>query len=332
MNKKKLEKKSIKTIALLTSGGDSPGMNCVIRSIVRTAIGHGIKVFGIHRGYTGLLNNNFSEMNASSVGNIIQRGGTILNASRCPEFMQKENREKAAQILEDRGVDALIVIGGDGSFKGALDLMKEFNVPVIGIPGTIDNDLSGTDYTIGFDTAVQTAIDAVDKIRDTAASNERTFLIEVMGAKSSSIALKVAICTGAENVLLANQKIDYEGIAKTIRKGIRRGKNSSIIIVAEGDCPGRSYDIAKVLETSHDINCKVCVLGHVQRGGSPSADDRFYGSIMGKLAVDALKDGKTQHAIVVQKSEVKVVPLTDCSEKSDHAMKEFKGIAESLSI
>lgn len=324
--------KDIRTIAVLTSGGDSPGMNCVIRSIVRTAVGHGIKVYGIHRGYTGLLNNNFVEMNASSVGNIIQRGGTILHSSRCPEFKEKHNRQKAAQILEDRGVDALIVIGGDGSFKGAIALQQEFNVPVIGIPGTIDNDISATDYTIGFDTAVQTAIEAVDKIRDTAASNERTFLIEVMGAESSSIAVKVAICTGAENVLLANQKIDYEKISQAIRKGIRRGKNSSIIIVAEGDEPGRSYDISKVLHDLHDINSRVCILGHIQRGGSPSSNDRFYGSVMGKLAVESLKNGQSQHAIVVQKEVVMAIPLADCSEKSDHAMKDFKGIAEALSI
>ena len=186
-----MAKKQIKTIAVLTSGGDSPGMNCVIRSIVRTSIGHGIKVYGIERGYTGLLNNEMKEMNASSVGNIIQRGGTILLSSRCPEFMEKSHRAKAAQILEDRDIDALVVCGGDGSFKGAMALAEEHNIPVIGIPGTIDNDLSGTDYTIGFDTAVNTAIDAVDKIRDTAASNDRTFLIEVMGARSSAIALKV---------------------------------------------------------------------------------------------------------------------------------------------
>lgn len=327
-----MAEREIKTIAVLTSGGDSPGMNCVIRSVVRTAIGHGIKVFGIQRGYTGLLNNNFIEMNASSVGNILQRGGTILNSSRCPEFKEKENRAKAAQILEDRGVDALIVIGGDGSFKGAIALQEEFNVPVIGIPGTIDNDISGTDYTIGFDTAVETAIEAVDKIRDTAASNERTFLIEVMGAESSSIAVKVAICTGAENVLLAHDKIDYKGIADTIRRGMRRGKNSSIIIVAEGEKPGRSYDISKILHDEHGINSRVCILGHIQRGGSPSADDRFYGSIMGKMAVESLVAGETAQAIVVQNCHIKAIELKQCSSKSDHAMRDFKGIAESLSI
>lgn len=324
--------KKVKTIAILTSGGDSPGMNCVIRSIVRTAIGQGLRVYGIQRGYAGLLNNSFIEMNASSVGNIIQRGGTILHSSRCPEFKEKHNRQKAAQILEDRSVDALIVIGGDGSYRGAIALQEEFGVAVIGIPGTIDNDILNTDYTIGFDTAVQTAIEAVDKIRDTAASNERTFLIEVMGAESSSIAVKVAICTGAENVLLSSDKINYEEISQTIRKGIRRGKNSSIIIVAEGEKPGRSYDISKVLYDLHDINSKVCILGHIQRGGSPTANDRFYGSLMGKLAVESLLAGKLQHAIAVQKSEVKVIALKECAGKSDHAMSSYKGISESLSI
>ncbi len=325
-------KTKITSVAILTSGGDSPGMNCVIRSVVRTAIGNGIKVYGINKGYEGLLNNDMIEMNASSVGNIIQRGGTILQSSRCPEFREKHNREKAAQILEDRGIKALIVIGGDGSFKGAIALNQEMGVPVIGIPGTIDNDISGTQYTIGFDTAVQTAIEAVDKIRDTAASSNRTFFIEVMGAKSSSIALKVGICTGAENVLLSDQKVDYHKIADAIRRGIRRGKGSSIIIVAEGDKPGRSYDIAHILKDLHDISSKVCVLGHIQRGGSPTSNDRFLGSMMGQMAIETLMEGNTQNAIVVRDDRVQSVPLSDCSEKSDHAMKAFKGIAEELSI
>lgn len=316
----------------MTSGGDSPGMNCVIRSVVRTAVGNGLKVLGIKKGYAGLLDNNFVDMNASSVGNILQRGGTILFSSRCPEFKEKHNRQKASQILEDRGVDALIVIGGDGSFKGAMALNEDFGVPVIGIPGTIDNDISGTEYTIGFDTAVQTAIEAVDKIRDTAASNERTFLIEVMGANSSSIALKVGICTGAESVLLNTEKVDYEKMAKAIRRGERRGKTSSVIIVAEGNKPGRSYNIADVLDDMHDISSKVCVLGHIQRGGSPTANDRFYGSIMGQMAVEKILHGCHQHAIVVRNDHVECVPLSDCSEKSDHAMSKFVGIAEALSI
>ena len=327
-----MSKKEIRNIAILTSGGDSPGMNCVIRSAVRTAIGHNVKIYGIHRGYAGLLDNNFEELNASSVGNIIQKGGTILGSSRSPEFKEKINREKAAQILDDRDIDALIVIGGDGSFKGAIAMQEEFGIPVIGIPGTIDNDISGTQYTIGFDTAVQTAIEAVDKIRDTAASNERNFLIEVMGATSSSIALKVGVCTGAENVLLHGDKVDYEKIAKDIRRGMRRGKNSSLIIVAEGEKPGRSYDISSVLDDLHDIQTKVCILGHIQRGGSPTANDRFYGSIMGQMAVESLLKGETENAIVVKDDRVQSVPLADCAKKSDHVMKDFIGIAESLSI
>lgn len=324
--------KRLRSIGILTSGGDSPGMNCVIRSVTRSAIGQGIKVYGINRGYHGLINNDMHELNASSVGNIIQRGGTILYTSRCPEFKEKATRKKAAQILEDRDIDALVVCGGDGSFKGAIALNEEFNVPVIGIPGTIDNDISGTDYTIGFDTAVNTAIDAIDKIRDTAQSSDRTFLIEVMGARSSSIALKVGICTGAENILLNEDKINYQKLANDIRRGIRRGKNSSIIVVAEGEKPGRCYDIANILEDMHDISSKVCVLGHIQRGGSPQAGDRFIASIMGNKAVEGLINGETQRAVVVRNGKVELVPLSDCSQKSDHAMQEFIGIAENLSI
>lgn len=324
--------KRIRTIGVLTSGGDSPGMNCAIRAIVRSSLREGLKVYGIKRGYQGLMNNDMEEMTASSVGNIIQRGGTILYTSRCPEFKDKHGREKAAQILEDRGIDALVVIGGDGSFKGAIALNEDFGVPVIGIPGTIDNDISGTDYTIGFDTAVQTGIEAVDKIRDTAQASDRTFLIEVMGARSSSIAIKVGICSGAENVLLNSDKVDYKKISGDIRRGLRRGKNSSVVIIAEGEKPGRSYDIANVLEDMHDISSKVCILGHIQRGGSPTPNDRFYASIMGQLAVKSILEGKTQNAIVVREGKVMAVPLLDCSEKSDHAMNEFIGIAELLSI
>lgn len=322
----------IKSIGVLTSGGDSPGMNPAIRSLVRSAIGNGIKVFGIKRGYQGLINNDMEELNASSVGNIIQRGGTILYTSRLPEFKETKTREKAAKNLKARNIDALVVIGGDGSFKGAIALNKEFNIPVIGIPGTIDNDISGTDYTIGFDTAVETAIEAIDKIRDTAFSSERTFLIEVMGARTSSIAIQVGICTGAENILLNSDEVNYKEIANDIKRGINRGKNSSIIIVAEGESPGRSYDIAKKLEEDFQINSRVCVLGHTQRGGAPSASDRFYASLMGKKAIESLLAGKSQHAIVIKGGKVKVVDLLDCSNKSDHVMTEYINIARELSI
>lgn len=324
--------KKVRAIAVLTSGGDSPGMNCIIRSVVRTAIAHDIQVYGIYRGYAGLIKNEMELMNASSVGNIIQRGGTVLYTSRCPEFHDPKARAKAAQILKERNIDALIVIGGDGSFKGAHALRLEHGIKVVGIPGTIDNDLSGTDYTIGFDTAVNTAIGAVDKIRDTAQSSDRTFLIEVMGARSSSIAVKVGICTGAENVLLNNQEVDYQKIADDIRRGLQRGKNSSIIIVAEGEKPGRSYDIAKNLEEQCGISSKVCVLGHIQRGGSPTVEDRFYGAIMGKVAVETILKGKEEAAVVVRDSKAIAVPLSDCSQKSDHVMKQYIGVSEALSI
>lgn len=332
MNSQKSNTKKIRSVGILTSGGDSPGMNCAIRSIVRTAIGSDLKVYGIRRGYAGLLNNEIEELTTSSVGNIIQRGGTILLTSRCPEFKESHVRQKAAQILEDRGIDALIVLGGDGSFRGAIALSEQTEIPVIGIPCTIDNDLAGTDYTIGFNTAVQSAIEAVDKIRDTAQSSDRTFLIEVMGARSSSIAVKVGICTGAENILLNSESVDYAKLSSDIRRGIRRGKNSSIIIVAEGETPGRSYDIANVLKDMYDITSRVCVLGHIQRGGSPSANDRFYASIMGQEAIKSLQDGKYNHAIVVRENKVKAVDLSECSKKSDHAMNDFIGIAEILSI
>lgn len=324
-------KKKIRAIGILTSGGDSPGMNCAIRAITRAGIEAGLKVYGIKRGYAGLINNEIEELTKRSVGNIIQKGGTILYTSRCPEFKESSVRAKASQILDDHEIDALVVLGGDGSFTGARLLAEESNIVVIGIPGTIDNDISGTDYTIGFDTAVQTAIEAVDKIRDTAQSSDRTFLIEVMGARSSSIAVKVGICTGAENILLNSETVDYQKIASDIRRGIRRGKNSSIIIVAEGEKPGRSYEIAHELKESHQISSKVCVLGHIQRGGSPTANDRFFATIMGQEAVNAILSGKSKHAIVVRNNEVQVVELKECASKSDHAMKNYIGVAEKLS-
>lgn len=324
--------KTIKKIGILTSGGDSPGMNCAIRSLVRYGLGAGYKMYGIHRGYSGLLNNEIEELSASSVGNILQRGGTILYTSRSPEFKEKAYREKAYQILKDHDIDALVVIGGDGSFMGAKTFSDEFGIPVVGIPGTIDNDILGTEYTIGFETAVQTAVEAVDKIRDTAFSSDRTFLIEVMGARSSSIAIKVGICTGAENVLLYNQEVDYKKIADDIRRGIRRGKNSSIVIVAEGEKPGRSYDIAHVLDDMYHISSKVCILGHIQRGGSPAAHDRFISSLMGKEAIDALTRGEMARAIVVRQNQILSVPLEECFGKSDANFTKFVGISEALSI
>ncbi len=318
--------------ALLCSGGDAPGMNCAIRAVVRTAIFHGHKVLGIKRGYAGLLRGEFEDMTLRSVGNIIQRGGTILQTSRSPEWVKAEYRTKGAEILRAQGVDGLIVIGGDGSFNGANALSKEHGFPVIGIPGTIDNDISNCEYTIGFDTAVQTAIEAVDRIRDTAHSHARTFLVEVMGRNSAAIALKVGVCTGAENVLLPHDQVPLKKIVDDIQRGIQRGKDSSIIIVAEGPVAGRSYQIQKELKEQHYLDAHVCILGHIQRGGSPTSNDRFIASQMGSLAVEALIEGHSGKVTVVQQGKVVLEALEKCVLKNDVGYTEFKALAEKLSI
>lgn len=319
-------------IALLCSGGDAPGMNCAIRAVVRTAIYHGHKVLGVKRGFAGLLRGEFQDMTLSSVGNILQRGGTILQTSRSPEWMKPEFRAKGAEILRAQGVDGLIVIGGDGSFNGANALYTEHQFPVIGIPGTIDNDISNSEYTIGFDTAVQTAIEAIDRIRDTAHSHARTFLVEVMGRNSAAIALKVGVCTGAENILLPHDQIPLQKIVDDIQRGVARGKESSIIVVAEGPVAGRSYQIQKELKEKHHLDAHVCILGHIQRGGSPTSNDRFIASQMGSLAVEAITRGETSKVTVVQKGVVVLEDLAKCTLKNDSGFTQFKDLAEKLSI
>lgn len=323
---------AIKHIGLLCSGGDAPGMNCAIRAVVRTAIFNGIQVTGIKRGYAGLLRGEFMNMNLSSVGNIIQRGGTILQTSRSSEWLKKEFRAKAIDIMKHQGIEALVVIGGDGSFNGAKALWMEHGFPVVGIPGTIDNDISGTEYTIGFDTAVQTAIEAVDRIRDTAHSHARTFLVEVMGRNSSAIALKVGVCTGAENILLPHDKVNHQKLADDIQRGVARGKESSIIIVAEGPVAGRSYDIQHVLKDMFHLDAHVAILGHIQRGGSPTSNDRFIASQMGNMAVTALMEGNFPSVTVVRQGKVLMAPLDECTTKADHNYIEYQKLAETLSI
>ena len=322
----------MKHIGILCSGGDSPGMNCAIRAVVRTALFNGIQVTGIKRGFAGLLRGEFMNMNLSSVGNIIQRGGTMLQTSRSPEFIKPVFRKKAAEILRAQKIDALVVIGGDGSFNGAMSLWQEHNFPVVGIPGTIDNDISNTEYTIGFDTAVQTAIEAVDRIRDTAHSHARTFLVEVMGRNSSAIALKVGVCTGAENVLLPHDKVNHQKIVDDIQRGIARGKDSSIIIVAEGPVSGRSYEIQNILKDMYHMDTHVVILGHIQRGGSPTSNDRFIASQMGNLAVESLIQGKFPVVTVVQQGKVLVTDLANCTTKADHNFTEYLTLAQTLSI
>ena len=324
--------KTPQSLAVLTSGGDSPGMNAAIRSIVRTAVYHGIKVWGIERGYQGLIENQMSMMDVSSVGNIIQRGGTILHSSRSEDFRTPAGRKKAAQVLHERKIDGLIVIGGDGSYNGANQLFLEQKVPVIGIPGTIDNDITGTDYTIGFDTALHTAIEAVDKIRDTAFSHERTFIVEVMGRNSSSLAVHVGIGTGAENIVLPHDEIDYASIAHDISRGIKRGKKSSIIIVAEGKTEGRSYLIQKILKEKFQLPAHVCILGHIQRGGSPGPLDRFMAAMMGNMAVTGMIENNFPAATCYDQGKVVLKPLEACLQKKNFIAESIVQVSKTLSI
>jgi 6-phosphofructokinase 1 len=301
-------KKSCRSIAVLTSGGDAPGMNAAIRAVVRYGIAQGCQVYGVYKGYSGLLEGQIHPLLASSVANIIQRGGTILKTDRCEAFYRKSVRREAANILRRKEIDALVVIGGDGSFTGAHLMQRETGFPVIGVPGTIDNDIACTEDTIGFDTAVNAAIDAIDRIRDTASSHDRIFLVEVMGRSSGFIALRVGIGGGAETVIVPEKRESVSTVVRTIERGVRRGKTSSIIVVAEGKTPGLSTRLAADLE-KRGYSTKVCILGHTQRGGAPSAHDRMLASVLGASAVGFLLAGKSDAMVGVQKDQVALVPL-----------------------
>ena len=322
----------MKKIAILTSGGDSPGMNATIRAVVRTALSKDLEVIGVQKGYTGLLNEYFHPLNLSSVGNILQRGGTILQTSRCKEFHQSHYRQKIHKILRTHDIDALIVLGGNGSFNGAYKLSLEHSYPVIGIPCTIDNDIMGTEYSIGFDSAVQTAVEAVDKIRDTASALERTFIIEVMGRNSTSIATHTGISTGAEDIIDSQQKPNYEQIASNIKRGIERGKTASILIVAEREKPGYSYEIQQTLKEQFHISSHVCILGHIQRGGTPTARDRFIASHMGFYAVLGLINKKYCHATSFAQGKVILNPLAQSLQKKDNYIDQYVELARTLSL
>ncbi len=312
-----------RAIAILTSGGDSPGMNPAIRGVARTALHKGIKVFGINKGYSGLIIGDMQEMTSSSVTNIIQRGGTILKSDRCPAFKDPTVRHQAAEVLKEKDIDALIVIGGDGSLTGAHLLASENNIRVIGLPGTIDNDIYGTDDTIGFDTAVNTALDAIDKIRDTALSHESLFLVEVMGRNSGFIATHVGIACGAEMIVTPEYKINTDAISFQLVSDREQGKGSSgIIVVAEGPKPGLTYDLAKQLK-QHGQNPKVCILGHIQRGGRPSGHDRVLASCLGASAVDYLCAGYNDVMVGIQQGAIIETPLA-------HVIKKDKELDESL--
>lgn len=281
----------IKRIGVLTSGGDAPGMNAAIRAVVRSAIYYGAEAYGVYGGYQGLINGDIKRLKSKDVSNIIQRGGTILKSARSAEFRTPEGRAKAAQVLQEHKIDALVVIGGDGSFTGARLLIQEHNIPIVGIPGTIDNDLYGTDSTIGYDTAVNTAVEAVDKIKDTASAHNRLFFVEVMGRDAGFIALRTAIATGAEAVLVPEVETDLTDLEHFIEKDYDPTNSSGIVIVAEGEKAGGAYGVAeKVSEAHPEYDIRVSVLGHMQRGGSPSAFDRVLASQLGVAAVDALMD------------------------------------------
>jgi len=305
----------MKKIGVLTSGGDAPGMNACIRAVVRCGVSHRLEVVGIRRGYCGILEEDFIKLGSRSVANIIHRGGTILETARCEEMKTRKGIIKANGILKREGIEGLITIGGDGTFRGAVALAEAGNVKLIGIPGTIDNDVYGTDYTIGFDTAINTALDAIDKIRDTAGSLQRPFFIEVMGKSRGFIALEVGIAGGAEDILIPEVETKVEQLSLNIKRSFKKGKKSSIVIVAEGDDAGGAFSIAQQVWERLKLEYRICVLGHVQRGGSPTARDRVLASKLGAAAVDALVKGMSSYMAGEFKGEIALTPLRETWEK-----------------
>ncbi len=301
----------IKKVAVLTSGGDSPGMNAAIRSVVRTCAYHNVECIGVHRGYEGMIEGDFTPMDARSVRGIINKGGTILKSARSKEFRAKEGREKAYKNLKNEDIDALVVIGGDGSFTGALVFNEEFGFPVMGIPGTIDNDIFGTTHTLGFDTALNTVVDAIDKIRDTASSHNRLFFIEVMGRDVGHIALNTGIAGGAEEILIPEEDLGLDRLVDSLNRSKKSGKTSSIVVVAEGDKIGKNIFELKdyVDENMEGYDVRVSVLGHMQRGGAPSCFDRVLASRMGVKAVESLLEGKTNYMVGLLNSKMELTPL-----------------------
>src|SRR6201990_651198 len=297
-------------IGVLTSGGDAPGMNAAIRAVVRTGIYNGLEVFGIMRGYAGMIENDIVPMHSRSVANIIQRGGTILKTARCKEFFEFEGRKKAHSNLKKLGINGLVIIGGDGSFRGAQTFSNEYDIPCVGLPGTIDKDIAGTDYTIGFDTAVNTAVEAIDKIRDTADAHDRLFIIEVMGRDAGYIALHSGIATGAEHILIPERKTDIEELVRSLQEKERRKKLVNMVVVAEGDEFGGANEVAQIIkERLPQADTRVCILGHIQRGGSPTCLDRLIASRMGYHAVECLMTDKTNVMVGVVNNKMHYTPL-----------------------
>jgi 6-phosphofructokinase 1 len=325
---------SIKKIGVLTSGGDAPGMNAALRAVVRTAAYHKIECVGIYQGYQGLIDNKVKVMNARSVNNIINKGGTVLKSARCLEFRTKEGRQTAFETIQKHGIEALVVIGGDGSFTGAMIFQSEFNIPVIGIPGTIDNDIFGTSHTIGYDTALNTVIEAIDKIRDTAISHNRLFFVEVMGRDAGHIALNTGIGAGAEEVLIPEEDMGLDRLLDSLKRSEKSGKSSSIVVVAEGDKTGKNvFEIAEYVEKNmpyYDV--RVSVLGHMQRGGSPSCFDRVLASRMGVYAVEALLEGKSNMMVGMKSEEIIFSPLEKAIKGKSEINKDLIRVSDILSI
>ena len=320
----------MKTIAVLTSGGDSPGMNSSIRAVVRACAHYQVKCIGIVRGFSGLIENNTKVLNTRSVRGIINRGGTFLYSARCDEFKTVEGRKTAYKNLKDNEIDGLIVIGGDGSFTGALKLQQEFNFPVVGIPGTIDNDLHGTSHTLGYDTALNTVMDAIDKIRDTAISHHRLFLVEVMGADAGYIALNSGLAIGAQEILIPEVNMSFENLINSLKKSKKSGKTSSIIVVAEGDKTGKNvFELAsKIEETLPKYETRVSVLGHIQRGGTPSCFDRVLGTQLGVKAVESLIDGNDGNMIGIDNGKIIFTPLRKALKGKSKINKELLRISQ----
>ena len=324
--------KKVTKIGVLTSGGDSPGMNAAIRAVVRTGIYHGLEVYGIIRGYSGMVDGDIIKMESKSVANIIQRGGTILKTSRCQEFFEKEGRKKAYENLKKHGINGLVIIGGDGSFRGAQIFTNEHEIPCIGLPGTIDKDIAGTDFTIGFDTAVNTAVEAIDKIRDTMDAHDRLFIIEVMGRDSGYIALHSGISTGAENILIPERRTDIEAVIIALTEKERRQKLVNLIVVAEGDGFGGADEVAKIIkERMPSQEVRVCILGHIQRGGAPSCFDRVIASRMGYAAVECLIDGRHNIFVGILNNRMHYIPLTEAVKRKQRISEEWMKIVRVLS-
>ncbi|MDT0686635.1 6-phosphofructokinase [Autumnicola psychrophila] len=326
--------KKITKIGVLTSGGDAPGMNAAIRAVVRACSYYHLECVGVYRGYQGLIEGDFEKLDARSVRNVINRGGTFLKSTRSLEFKTKEGRKKAHDQLSEAGVDALVVIGGDGTFTGGVFFSDEFNFPIVGIPATIDNDIHGTDYTLGYDTALNTVVEAIDKIRDTASSHNRLFLVEVMGRDAGDIALNSGIGAGAEEILIPEESAGVERMLESLKKSKASGKTSSIIVVAEGERSGKNIfqlaDFIHEQDESYDI--RVSVLGHIQRGGSPSCFDRVLASKLGVGAVEAVIDGKTKVMIGIHHQNVVTVPLETAIKGEAKVDKELRRVADITSV